>query len=1167
MSQLFDLNVSNYSLKELLNFFGVDKNDDAASVDRSCNDLKKKIQADPKLGPVTKGKIHDFLNKAVDRLSQSRNATKELFESSSGGSGSSSSGGSSSSSGSDGLTAATITAAIKASAPAPGPTQFMQLKNDVQEHGDNFLITRPSEQLGIAGNFKNGKTALTGAPPGIVNPVAMATIKRALNVDTRFRSNYYSSKSTDFVFNIPYKFENVTSMSVATYELPLTYYAISQQYENNCIIFQWKSAGVDYYDNQYTLLIPDGNYNASFQSGNGSPIESAINGILKGTAMVQQTGLAYTVDRTSGRSIFACNSATDASGNVFPYDTNLTSSSTFDMTTPCLTQTLHMSTSAYAPDVLHANMTVPSLDTLVVNTFASSSSTLPIPEVILANHSEESGPGTGGVGLLIGFPSEYSIVTSVTITNATTSFTITGPPTLTGYYVFYENSYPSPGFWPDLASNNYANVVQVQQNSGMCGGLVFANNSLTFTYVISGVSTTLTYTTPSGINIGDGKQYQEYNGQPPFNPPADFQWGSGGTQSWGTQTGTGTQTYAQWQASGSYQFNSIYKFLYPYSTSSSPSPTNGAFVIWTDPVQACSTELYFSLNDSCGDPIDLSSYANSTLTITDGTNTQTFHVSTVVNTGPGDYWTVTVSDGIGFNIANGAQIQATFTNPALTSPPSPFPSTGAVIWNDLTQACATELYFSPNDSCGDPINLLPYANSTLSITDGTNVQTFNVSSVVDTGPGNYWTVSVSNGMGFNIANGAQIQATFTNPPPMTPPSPFPNGHIIWNNTTQSFSTKIYFSANDANGNPVDLSGFDANKLSITDGVITQTFDVSAVTGSGSPIVWEVDVFNGLGPNMPVNVPVDATFTRPVPTGPPTASGMPSGNVWWNDVVQAFSTILYFSVDDSLSPPGNVDLSTFQNSKLTITDGTNTQTFSVSSITDAGLGSNNYWTVNVSNGAGLNMANCADIKATFTLTTTSVHTPFTGSMRIVFNARAGIDRNVTSSVTTATTNSSFQSDTRPLPLFLGWQLGSRTAVYELGGGTDSAGSTSPGIPQSAVSEGVCLITGPQYVFLCIDDYNNNVNNYYASAYGSSTIAPNIIARLNIKQQINSAGAYGVVSGESLSTSLTYSREYFGPVDIQRIRITLVDDFGRVLDLNNMDWSFALMFECVYSSSMA
>jgi hypothetical protein len=422
----------------------------------------------------------------------------------------------------------------------------------------------------------------------------------------------------------------------------------------------------------------------------------------------------------------------------------------------------------------------------------------------------------------------------------------------------------------------------------------------------------------------------------------------------------------------------------------------------------------------------LSPYTNSTLSITDGTNTQTFNVSNIVNTGtsPGNYWTVTVSNGMGFNIATGAQIQATFTNPVLTSPPSPFPSTGAVIWDNLTQACANTLYFSPNDSCG-PINLLLYANSTLSITDGTNTQTFNVSTIVNTGtsPGNYWTVSVSNGMGFNIANGAQILATFTNSLPITPPSPFPNGYIIWNNTTQSFSTKLFFSANDANGNPVDLSGFDANKLSITDGVITQTFDVSNVSPVSVPIVyWEVDVSNGLGPNMPVNVPVDATFTRPVPTGPPSASGIPSGNVWWNDVIQAFSTILYFSVDDSLSPPGNVDLSTFQNSKLTITDGTNTQTFSVGSITDAGLVSNNYWTVNVSNGAGLNMANCADIKATFT--TIPVHTPFTGSMRIVFNVRAGIDRNVESSVV----NSSFQSDTRPLPLFLGWQLGYRTAVY-------------------------------------------------------------------------------------------------------------------------------------------
>ena len=124
-----------------------------------------------------------------------------------------------------------------------------------------------------------------------------------------------------------------------------------------------------------------------------------------------------------------------------------------------------------------------------------------------------------------------------------------------------------------------------------------------------------------------------------------------------------------------------------------------------------------------------------------------------------------------------------------------------------------------------------------------------------------------------------------------------------------------------------------------------------------------------------------------------------------------------------------------------------------------------------------------------------------------------------------------------------------------------------IPQAAISEGVCMISGPQYLFMCIDDFNNNVNNYYVSAFGASTSSPNIIARLNIQQAINFFGAYNLASGENLSTSLNFSREYFGPVDIQRMRITLVDDFGRVLDLNNMDWSFSLMFECVYSSSSA
>ena len=238
MSQLFDLDVQNYSLRELLDFFELPSNGDGAMMDRNCRGLKQKIQGDPKLGPMTKTKIHAFLDAALDRLSQSRAEVNDNKY-----------------------------------------TKFMDVKNEVSQQ-DVALDNR-----------------MSGAQPGLVNPIATSTIKLAMNVDTRFRNNYYATKSTDFTFTIPYLINNVVRMSVAAYEIPLTYYAISQHLENNCMLFMWDN------DNQHTLIIPDGNYTPQ-------SIATTINGILAGTDLVNQTGMAFSVDKTSGRSIFACNSVT-----------------------------------------------------------------------------------------------------------------------------------------------------------------------------------------------------------------------------------------------------------------------------------------------------------------------------------------------------------------------------------------------------------------------------------------------------------------------------------------------------------------------------------------------------------------------------------------------------------------------------------------------------------------------------------------------------------------------------------------------------------------------------------------------------------------------------------------------------------------------------------------
>jgi hypothetical protein len=42
----------------------------------------------------------------------------------------------------------------------------------------------------------------------------------------------------------------------------------------------------------------------------------------------------------------------------------------------------------------------------------------------------------------------------------------------------------------------------------------------------------------------------------------------------------------------------------------------------------------------------------------------------------------------------------------------------------------------------------------------------------------------------------------------------------------------------------------------------------------------------------------------------------------------------------------------------------------------------------------------------------------------------------------------------------------------------------------------------------------------------------------------------------------SRQYFGPIDIARLQIRLLDVYGRVLDLNGADYSFCISLNVIY-----
>jgi len=131
---------------------------------------------------------------------------------------------------------------------------------------------------------------------------------------------------------------------------------------------------------------------------------------------------------------------------------------------------------------------------------------------------------------------------------------------------------------------------------------------------------------------------------------------------------------------------------------------------------------------------------------------------------------------------------------------------------------------------------------------------------------------------------------------------------------------------------------------------------------------------------------------------------------------------------------------------------------------------------------------------------------------------------------------------PLPLKLGWTFGFRNGIYE-----NSI---------NYVSEGIVDLSGPRYLYLVVDDFNNNVNNSFYSAFNSSILNKNILARISLQ-----SNTFNIFSENNLNI-VTTPRQYFGPVKIQNINIQLLDEYGRVIDLNNMDYSFSLTFQTVY-----
>jgi len=131
---------------------------------------------------------------------------------------------------------------------------------------------------------------------------------------------------------------------------------------------------------------------------------------------------------------------------------------------------------------------------------------------------------------------------------------------------------------------------------------------------------------------------------------------------------------------------------------------------------------------------------------------------------------------------------------------------------------------------------------------------------------------------------------------------------------------------------------------------------------------------------------------------------------------------------------------------------------------------------------------------------------------------------------------------------GWILGFRYGNYLKQQGT-------------LISEGIFDGGGDRYIYFCLEDYNYNTNNNNIVCFNGSNMSKNILGKIylyNGKFQLN------INDVPDNSVSFTKTRQYTGPVDLKKIKITLLDQFGKLIDLNNMDFSFTLQLEILYEN---
>lgn len=146
-------------------------------------------------------------------------------------------------------------------------TDIISFLKNAKEKLKHLLIPKTTEPFIYANPSEYFK--------GTLNPVEKRIITRVVGVDTIFRPQYDTTKSTDFIYALPEYIKNVVSIKIAAIELPNMWYMFLTKANNNSFILTQNNTTT-------VVVIPDGNYLAD-------NMPTVFNPLISITITVSQT--------------------------------------------------------------------------------------------------------------------------------------------------------------------------------------------------------------------------------------------------------------------------------------------------------------------------------------------------------------------------------------------------------------------------------------------------------------------------------------------------------------------------------------------------------------------------------------------------------------------------------------------------------------------------------------------------------------------------------------------------------------------------------------------------------------------------------------------------------------------------------------------------------------